>query len=80
MKTIHPAALDEITDTTVKSIHNEVEWYVPLGDEKTLMITILNVDLGPDIPCWAVETGLASNLISQMISLRALVGSTQSSE
>ena len=51
MKTHDRAALGEMISTTAKAIHNEVVWHAPLGDGNTLMITILNVGLGSDIPC-----------------------------
>jgi hypothetical protein len=57
----------------VKCFHDEVSWFVPLRRGRTLLVTLLQVDLGPDIPSWAAETGVVSNALSKVLALQEIV-------
>ena len=56
-----------------KAFHEEVSWFVPLRRGRTLLVTVLQVDLGSDIPGWAAEAGVASNAISKVLALQKIV-------
>ena len=56
-----------------KAFHEEVSWFVPLRRGRTLLVTVLQVDLGSDIPGWAAEAGVASNAMSKVLALQKIV-------
>jgi hypothetical protein len=57
----------------VKCFHDEISWFVPLRRGRTLLVTVLQVDLGSDIPSWAAEAGVVSNALSKVIALQEIV-------
>lgn len=64
---------DDEEETFEKSFHDEISWFIPLQRGKTLLVTILQVDLGSDIPIWAAQAGIVSNAVSKVISLQKIV-------
>lgn len=57
----------------IKAYYDMISWYVPLKNGKTLLISLLQVDLGPDIPDFVLESGLANNAISGIKNFNELI-------
>jgi hypothetical protein len=64
---------EEEEEKFVKCFHDEISWFVPLRRGRTLLVTVLQVDLGSDIPSWAAEAGIVSNAISKIMALQEIV-------
>ena len=64
-------------ETYVRAHQDMIGWFIPLEDKSTLLLSILQVDLGSDIPEWASEFGVALNIISSTSSFIKLVEGTK---
>ena len=64
-------------ETYVRAHQDMIGWFIPLGQKSTLLLSILHVDLGSDIPDWAAEFGIASNIILSTSSFVKLVEGTK---
>ena len=61
----------------IRAHQDMIGWFIPLGQKSTLLLSILQVDLGSDIPDWAAEFGIASNIILSTSSFVKLVEGTK---
>ena len=57
-------------EKTVSSYYDEITWFIELAGGRTRLISILHADLGPGIPHWIAERGLASNAVQSIILLK----------
>jgi hypothetical protein len=64
--------LEEEEEKFEKCFHDEISWFVPLRRGRTLLVAVLQVDLGSDIPGWAAEAGVVSNAISKVMALQEI--------
>ena len=56
----------------IKAYQDMMGWFVPLEGGGTLLVFIMQVDLGPDIPRWAFFTALAATAVWSMAALNKL--------
>lgn len=56
----------------IKAYQDMMGWFVPLEGGGTLLVFIMQVDLGPDIPQWAFFTALAATAVWSMNALNKL--------
>lgn len=54
----------------IKAHHDMIQWFIPLGDKYTLLLSILQVDLGSDVPESILESGVALRFVESLISLK----------
>lgn len=60
-------------EKTVSIYYDEITWFVKMAGGRTRLISILQADLGPGIPHWVAEVGLASNVVQSVILLKNLL-------
>lgn len=56
----------------IRAYQDMMGWFVPLETGGTLLIGVMKVDLGPDIPRFAFKTALAATVTWSMTALRNL--------
>ena len=60
-------------ETLVRAYQDMMGWFVPIDSGRgTLLIAVMKVDLGPDIPRFAFKTALSATVAWSMSSLRKL--------
>ena len=67
------AIFERQEEEIVTCYYDEITWFVELAGGRTRLTSIFQADLGPGIPHWVAEQGLASNAVQSMILLRNIL-------
>jgi hypothetical protein len=71
-KKVSPEKIKQWKETHIHAYQDMMGWFIPLESGGTLLVFLMQVDLGSDIPHWAFQTAVAATAAASMRTLNKL--------